>query len=68
MDNKILENVQIFKNKISYYFLLLKPRDITNKPDLKEKKLWTLIQLDRSTLQRHQACPTISLAILIKNL
>lgn len=43
MDNKILENVQIFKNKISYYFLLLKPRDITNKPDLKEKKLWTLI-------------------------
>lgn len=35
MDNKILENVQIFKNKISYYmyFLLLKPRDITNKPD-----------------------------------
>lgn len=57
MDNKILENVQIFKNKISYYFLLLKPRDITNKPDLKEKKLWTLIQLDCSTLQRHQACP-----------
>lgn len=33
MDNKILENVQIFKNKISYYFLLLKPRDITIKPD-----------------------------------
>lgn len=39
MDNKILENVQIFKNKIFYYFLLLKLRDIINKFDLKEKKL-----------------------------